>query len=124
MLVVAQGLLVFSAAAYTLKFDNQVFFYSVIGFGIVFTLLLLWQQRNYLGDFETHLKQAVILEEALGKESIRGSWSVYEVRHKYLRDGKAMFRLWVESGPYIFFIFCFLILAILKMIGLLCGFDA
>lgn len=123
-LVVAQGLALLSAAGYTSKFDNPLFFYLVIGFGILFTLTLQSQQKNYLGDFEIHLGIVAELEEELGNGTKGGSWKKYkEERHEHLRKKKSPFRLLIESGPYNLFLVCFAFLLFLKIVGWLKGFE-
>lgn len=123
ILVVAQGLVVLSAAAYTLKLDNPIFFYVVVTFGIFFTLAIQRQQQNYLGDFEVHLKSVDSIESALVNGEITGSWRKYKERHKELREDKSIFRMFVESGPYSLFIFVYVILIILKTAEFLEGFS-
>jgi len=118
-----QGLVICTVVGYTLRLTESIFFWIVVIFGLLFTLILLWQQANYLKDFSDHMETAECIENHFEIGGDLLPWSKYAQRHRKVRSGKEInglfFKLRIEYGPFTVFIFIYLLLIMLKSMDLL-----
>jgi hypothetical protein len=116
--VIAQGIVLLTAAGYTLKLESSHYFYLAVSFGLVLTLVLWVQQMNYLADFKSHLSTIEKLESDLSPRiEEKGPWSQYKYERELREKNWPLFKTVVVYGPFVFFLIVFLLLAAMHSKG-------